>query len=123
MEVTPGIITNTASVLFKGDNLVSNTVQTQVAKKITLVKSVSKTDALSGDILTYTIILSNAGNPVETNIPFTDAWDATQLTYVANSFTNGGVIATPTTTSPLVYTIPTIAANGTVTLTFQVTVN
>lgn len=113
---------NTASVTYGGSPVNSNTVSTLLLLAPTLLKSVDKLTANIGDTLTYTVVVTNLGLSALTNLPFTDVLPAGS-TYVADSFKVNNTAATPTVTNnTLTYTIPNIAAAGTATVTFQVTV-
>ncbi|NMM62655.1 DUF11 domain-containing protein [Clostridium sp. P21] len=84
---TPSLISNTANIVFyyridpSGNDIAvqvnSNTVTTQInVGSITVNKSVDKVYAAAGDILTYTVVLTNTGNIREDNVIFTDELQA-----------------------------------------------
>jgi uncharacterized repeat protein (TIGR01451 family) len=83
-----------------------------------LVKTVDKGEAKPGDILNYTVKVTNTGDMALTNLLITDDIPA-GTTYVANSASNGGQLAGRT----LTWRFPTLAVGQTVTVTFQVTIN
>lgn len=113
---------NTATVTYNGSPINSNTVETLLLVAPTLLKAVDKLVASIGDVLTYTVTVTNVGLTAITNLPFTDVLPDGS-TYVTSSFKLNGAAATPTLTgNTLTYTIPNIAALGTASLTFQVTV-
>lgn len=115
-------LNNTASITYGGNPINSNSVETLLLLAPTIVKTVDKLIASIGDTLNYTVTITNLGLPAITNLPFTDVLPVGS-TYVANSFKVNGTAATPTITSnTLTYTIPSIAALGVATVTFQVTV-
>ena len=113
---------NTASVSYNGSTITSNSVSTLLLLAPTILKTGDKATASIGDVVTYTVTVTNLGLSAITNLPFTDALPAGS-TYVADSFTVNGTAATPTLTAgTLTYTIPTIAPLGTAAVRFQVTV-
>ena len=95
----------------------SNPVSAQVnSPVISSTKTADKTFAEPGDIITYTIVVSNAGNVDANNAVITDAIP-TGTTFVAGSVT--GATGTPPT---LTLNNP-VVAGGSSTVTFQVQVN
>ena len=87
----------------------------------TAVKTVDKATTFVGDTLTYSVVLNNgAGTADATNVIFTDA-PPPGTTFVANSFTVGGVTQAGANPSAGV-NIGTIAAGASRTVGFQVTV-
>lgn len=113
---------NTATIEYDGSPISSNTVNTLLEYSPSITKAVDKTIAKIGDILTYTIEIINENLFSLENIPFTDVLPVGSQ-YVENSFTVDGQPATPTLDAQtLNYTIPIIAEEGTVTITFQVEV-
>lgn len=94
----------------------SNIADTQVnGAIITTNKTVDKAYAKPGDVLTYTIALTNSGNAPANNVVITDSIPA-GTTFVAGSVT--GATGTPPT---LTLTNP-VTAGGGATVTFQVQV-
>ncbi|MEG0366415.1 MAG: DUF11 domain-containing protein [Coprobacillus sp.] len=115
-------VDNAASVVYDGNTINSNTVSTLLLLAPTITKAVDKLTANVGDVLTYTVTVSNISLSAYTNIPFSDII-AAGATYVADSFKVNGTAVTPTVTGQtLSYTIPNIAALGVATIQFQVTV-
>ncbi len=113
---------NIASILFEGDTVNSNPVETILSLAPTIVKAVDKLTASIGDILTYTITITSVSLGTITNLPFTDVIPA-GATYVANSFTVNTTPETPTLAgNTLTYTIPTIIGLAVATIQFQVEV-
>lgn len=119
-------ITNTSSISVNGGPAItSNSVTTTFAALIppTITKSVNLINAIVGDTLTYTIVITNL-NPLTTlsSVLFTDVIPA-QCEYVTGSFKVNDIVTTPTTTTPnLTYTIPTISALGIMTVQFSVNI-
>ncbi|MDB3084653.1 hypothetical protein C4097_08830 [Clostridioides difficile] len=98
---TPSYITNTSQVQFSyyiypnGTPLTytqhSNTVTTNVVLgKINAVKMVDKSIATIGDILTYTVTLTNVGNVIDSNVMFQDT-PSTGVTFNEGSVVINGV--------------------------------
>ena len=113
---------NTASVVYDGTTVTSNTASTLLLLAPTVVKTVDKLSANIGDTLTYTVTVTNVSLSSITNLPFTDALPLGS-SYMADSFAVNGSAATPTVTgNTLTYTIPSIPAAGAAVLTFQVQV-
>ncbi|WP_333490450.1 DUF6923 family protein, partial [Bacillus mobilis] len=85
---------------------------------LSIVKSVDKTIASLGDILTYTVVINNVGIVEDaTNVVFNDPIPS-GTTFVPGSVTVNGI---PTAGNPSVgIPLGTIPAGGTVTVTFQV---
>lgn len=113
---------NLASIVFEGNTINSNTVETILSLAPTILKAVDKLTANIGDILTYTVTLTSVSLSTITNLPFTDVLPA-GCTYVPGSFTVNTTPATPTLTgNTLTYTIPTIIGLAVATIKFQVEV-
>lgn len=88
----------------------------------TSTKAVSLRQADEGERLTYTIQVSNTGESPAAPVAVTDTLDLSRMTYVPGSATaSKGTVQEPAPDS-LVVTIDEIAAQETVTITFQVTV-
>ncbi len=100
----------------------SNTVVIPVsAPDVTVVKSTPAVDAVSGDTITYTIVVTNNGISAVNNVVLIDPIPAGS-TFVPGSVTVGGTPepgANPATGIP----IGSIPAGGSVTATFQVVVS
>ena len=114
----PNPVPNYASVTVPGGTSgMSNVVTTQVnLAYITVNKQVDKAFAKPGEILTYTLLLHNAGNVSAENVTLADVIPA-GTTLVPGSLTGAvGTFPNLTLTSP-------IAAGGSATVTFQVKVN
>lgn len=99
----------------------SNTVTIPVsAPDVTVVKSTAAVDAVSGDIVTYTILVTNNGLSPVNNVVLIDPIPAGS-TFVAGSVTINGTPAL--TANPAIgVTIGTIAVGASATVTFQVQV-
>lgn len=113
---------NLASVVYNGTTLTSNTVETLLLLNPTLLKTVDKLTAYIGEVLTYTVVVTNPGLSAISNLPFSDTLPA-GCTFETGSFTVNGAAQTPTVTgNTLTYTIPSVGVLGTSTIQFQVTV-
>jgi len=100
----------------------SNPVTTQVnVAQVNVVKSVDKATAITGDLLTYTTVISNTGNVPLLNVIFTDTPPA-GTSFVPGSVTVNGVPQLPANPIPPGFIIGNIPAGATATVTFQVTV-
>ncbi|WP_045576304.1 DUF11 domain-containing protein, partial [Desulfosporosinus sp. I2] len=114
-QIDPGQppVTGTAS---------SNPVTTQVnVELVSVVKSVDKATAITGDILTYTTVITNNGNVPLLNVIFTDT-PPVGTSFVAGSVTLNGVPQPLVNPIPPGFSIGDIPVGATVTVTFQVTV-
>lgn len=107
---TPAYVSNTSNVAFSykidpnGSTIIkdqlSNTVTTNVVLgEITAVKTVDKSIATIGDVLTYTITLTNVGNVITNEVFFQDT-PSTGATFRAGSVKVNGV--SQPTFSPIV---------------------
>lgn len=113
----PNPIVNVANVVVPGGTSgVSNMAMTQVNTAfLSLNKVVDKTFAVTGDIITYSIVVNNAGNVAANNITITDAIPA------GTTFVPGSLIGATGTPPNLTLTGP-VAAGGTVMVSFKVLV-
>lgn len=113
---------NLASVLYDGKEIDSNAAETNLLLAPLIAKAVDQNVASIGDILTYTVKLTNEGLIAITDLPLTDILPAGS-TYLADSFTVDQTAATPVLTgNTLTYTIPTLAPEAVTTVSYQVTV-
>lgn len=114
----PNPIPNYANVTVPGGTSgMTNVVTTQVnTAYVTIIKTVDKVFASPGDILTYTLVLNNAGNVPANNVSITDAVPAGTV-YVPGSLT--GAVGTP----PVLTLKNPIGAGGSSVVTFQVKVS
>lgn len=113
---------NTASVVYNGTTITSNTASTLLLLAPTIAKTVDKLSASIGDTLTYTVTVTNVSLSAITNLPFTDTLPLGAL-YLTDTFKVNGSPATPTVANnTLTYTIPSIPAAQSAVITFQVQV-
>lgn len=116
-------ISNTATIVFGGKEIKSNTVDTNLKlKNPTFLKVVDKLEASSLTVLTYTITITNPNVVAITNIPFNDPYDDILATYLPSSFTVDGVATAPLTITPVTYVIASLGSLATTILEFKVTV-
>lgn len=115
-------LSNTANVEYNGTSVASNAADTLLLLDPTISKTVDKATASVGEIVTYTVTISNPSEVSMSNLAFTDSLPA-GITYLAGSFEVNGSPATPTVSgNNLTYNIPAIGAGQSVVLTFQATV-
>ncbi|MGL5316633.1 MAG: hypothetical protein ACRC92_25470 [Peptostreptococcaceae bacterium] len=95
--------------------------QVSINNIIQTSKSVDKTNADIGDILTYTITITNTGSSVANNIVFIDNLDS-KLSFVTGSVTVGGIKVTTANLTSSGISIPSISGGSSTTVTFQVLV-
>ena len=114
---------NTASVVYNGTPITSNTASTLLLLAPTITKTVDKLSANVGDTLTYTVTVTNVSLSAITSLPFTDVLPLGAL-YLTDTFKVNGSAATPTVANnTLTYTIPSISAGQSAVITFQVQVS
>ncbi|QWU44445.1 DUF11 domain-containing protein [Bacillus sp. NP247] len=127
----PNPISNSASISYNfivdpnaspvSKNTTSTTTFTQVNDaNVISAKTVDRAFATVGDILTYTVILTNAGSVSADSPTFVDT-NPDGTTFIPNTFLINGVLqnnADPNIGVPL----PSIPANGSLTVSYQVTV-
>ncbi|PHG66194.1 DUF7507 domain-containing protein [Bacillus toyonensis] len=127
----PNPISNSASISYNfivdpnaspvSKNTTSTTTFTQVNDaNVISAKTVDREFATVGDILTYTVILTNAGSVSADSPTFVDT-NPDGTTFIPNTFLINGVLqnnADPNIGVPL----PAIPANGSLTVSYQVTV-
>jgi uncharacterized repeat protein (TIGR01451 family) len=100
----------------------SNVVVTPVSSPdVSLVKSTTFTAATVGDIVPYTVVITNSGAGSVTNVTFFDPVPSF-TTFVSGSVTVNDT-AVPGANPALGVTIGTIASGASATVTFNVTVN
>ncbi|MBN1221348.1 MAG: DUF11 domain-containing protein [Anaerolineae bacterium] len=116
------VITNTALAFGVGTDVVTTEPVTHVIVSPVLV--ITKTDNVTtvqpGDLLTYTLTISNEGNAVATGLVLTDAVP-TGTTYVTGSASDGGVYSLAT--GEITWTISILTDSTTLTRTFAVVVD
>lgn len=128
---TPSYVTNSSLIQFSykidptgtitTKTQPSNTVTTNVVLgSLTSTKIVDKPIATVGDILTYTITLTNVGNVIASNVLFQDT-PSTGATFKPSSVIINGVTQ-PTYNPTLGFTLPDIAIGNVVTIVFSATV-
>ncbi|GMR65363.1 hypothetical protein BAC7755_20330 [Bacillus sp. MN7755] len=127
----PNPISNSASISYNfivdpnaspvSKNTTSTTTFTQVNDaNVISAKTVDRAFATVGDVLTYTILLTNAGSVTADSPTFIDT-NPDGTTFIPNTFLINGVLqnnADPNIGVPL----PSIPANGEITVSYQVTV-
>lgn len=115
-------LSNTASATYNGNVVQSSAAVTQLQLNPTVTKTVDKSTASIGEILTYTVTIGNPGEVPLTDVLFSDTIPVGS-SYVTGSFTANGAPVTPTVTGTTIsYSVPTIDANGNYVITFQVMV-
>lgn len=130
---TPNPILNTASSSYtytvdpsipneKSGNSNTNVVSTKVnnANLANIVKFVNKSFANCSDIITYTIVIPNAGNVTAQNVIFTDTIP-NGTSFISNSVFINGIQQTGSNPNSGI-SIPNISPSSTTTLTFSVKV-
>ncbi len=115
-------IENIANVTYNGNTLSSLSAETLLLVMPTITNFVDKSVAEIGDILNYTVVISNLGLVKITNLPFTDVIPA-GVEYEEGSFTlNGSTVIPAYSNNTLTYTIPLIEGKDEATIEFQVQV-
>ncbi|MGE6663774.1 hypothetical protein [Paenibacillus xylanexedens] len=97
------------------------TIPVTDAGTITITKSANQTGVISGDVVTYTLTILNGSTSVASNVILTDPIPDGS-TFVPDSLTLNGVVQ-PGIDPSTGFSIGTLAANSSNTLTFQVTVD
>lgn len=92
--------------------------QVSINNIIQTSKSVDKNNADIGDILTYTITITNTGSSVANNVIFTDNLDS-KLSFVTGSVTVGGIKVTTANPTISGISIPSIGGGSSTIVTFQ----
>jgi uncharacterized repeat protein (TIGR01451 family) len=119
-----GIIKNTGTIKRGVNTFSSNEVQVVKADAPTLLKIVTTpyAEVFNGSIISYGVTVSNPNNVALDEFEFIDMIDS-QTVYVAGSLKVNGVSVTPTETSPeLKAPAGVIPANGSIDVTFDVSV-
>ncbi|SFA96785.1 DUF7507 domain-containing protein [Clostridium frigidicarnis] len=129
---SPSLISNIANLVYSyridpnGSDIIvevsSNVATTQINKgELTITKQVDKEYATKGDILTYTVVLTNTGNVDASNVVFTDGLD------LDISFNSGSVVidseSKPNYDPTVGFNLGSIPTLGHVTVSFKVTVS
>lgn len=101
-------------------NISSNLVSTQINNaNLTLTKSTNKQFANIGDTIGYTILITNSGNTPATNVQITDPLPTGTILTLGSVFLNGSL---QNVNSLVAFSLGTVPAGATFTLSFQVTV-
>jgi len=112
-------VSNTASATFNGNVTQSAPAVTQLTLDPTIAKTVDKSTASIGEILTYTITIGNESEVPINEVTFSDTLPV-GTSYVTGSFTVNGISATPSISgSTISYQIPSIDAAGNSIITLQ----
>ena len=112
-------ISNVASAAYNGSIVESSAAVTQLLLDPTIEKTVDKSVATIGEILTYTVTIENVSEIPISNVVFSDDIPVGS-NYVVGSFTVNGVTVTPTITeSVLSYSISSIPASSSMVISFQ----
>ncbi len=106
-------------VLTVNSNITTTTI---VSSILNLNKQVNKSFANIGDILTYTIPVSNVGNTTAINILFIDTIP-NGTSFISGSLKQDGVLIAGTPNPPGVLLPTNLRANGITTINFQVLIN
>ncbi len=130
-----GSYTNTTSVA-SSNEVTGTTTGSDTLDVVAPNVSATKADALlvdndgdgvadPGDTLRYTVVVSNTGTTAATNVAFADTPDANTALVVGSVTTSQGSVTTGNTAGDTTVgvSIGTLAAAGSVTITFDVTVN
>ncbi|MCU0303566.1 MAG: hypothetical protein MUC56_05875 [Thermoanaerobaculales bacterium] len=129
-----GSYTNTTSVV-SSDQVVGTTTGSDTLDVVAPDVSATKADALvvdndgdgvvdPGDVLRYTVVVSNTGTTAATSVVFADTPDANTALVVGSVTTTQGVVTAGNTAGDISVgvSIGTLAASGSVTITFDVVV-
>lgn len=121
--VAPYTIPNAGNIFATSvPNVTSNTISTTIqGASLTGIKSVSKTTASIGDILTYTIPVTNNGNTTASNILFIDTIP-NGTTLIAGSLKQGITAISGSPNPPGVVLPSSVKGGATSIVTFQVRV-
>ena len=112
-------ISNVASAAYNGSIVESSAAVTQLLLDPTIEKTVDKSVATIGEILTYAVTIENVSEIPISNVTFSDDIPVGS-NYVVGSFTVNGVTVTPTITeSVLSYSISSIPASSSMVISFQ----
>ena len=115
-------INNTANVLYNGSTITSNSAETNILLNPTITKEVDKETASIGEVVTYTVTITNPSEVEISDIVFSDVLPA-GVSYIDGSFEVNGSPVTPTVSNnTLTYSVTSIGTMGSVVLEFQATV-
>jgi len=118
-----GTATGTDISLLPGSAVTCSITNNDLGIDLTIAKSVDDATPNIGQTITFTLVVSNAGPDVATNVTVTDPVPA-GFTYVGSSMGGGDATDdTDPTGAGLTWTINSIPVGSPVSLTFQATVN
>jgi len=118
-----GSATSTSVTLLPGSDVTCEITNNDLGIDLSIVKSVDDSTPNIGQLITFTLVVSNAGPDVATDVTVTDVVPA-GFTYSAASMTGGDVTdETDPAGAGLSWTINSMPVGTPVTLTFQATVN
>lgn len=86
------------------------------------INNTTNPKAIPGAVVEYTTVIQNNGAVAAANLTMTDSVP-TEATYVANSLTLNGSAAGTVTGNAISVPVATLAASGTATIVFRVTIN
>lgn len=123
-------INNSASVEYSLDGASTNIATSNVLPVnytstggLTLTKTSDKTTFSSGEIITYTITITNSSSSYLNGVRIIDNLGGNNLAYVLSSATlttsSGSYPVTPIATNPLTFTLQQLASGATMTLTYK----
>ncbi len=118
-----GLATGTDITLLPGSDVTCSITNNDLGIDLSIVKSVDDSTPNIGQIITFSLDVTNAGPDVATNVSVADPVPV-GFTYVPASITGGdsSTDADPTV-GGLAWTLNSVPVGSTVTLTFQATVN
>ena len=118
-----GAATGTSVTLMPGSDVTCEIINNDLGIDLTIAKTVDDATPNIGQLITFTLVVSNAGPDVATNVTVADAVPA-GFTFEPGSMSGGDSIDdTDPTGSGLQWVINTIPVGSPATLTFQATVN
>ena len=120
---TAGVATGTTVTLLPGSDVTCSITNNDLGIDLSIAKSVDDSTPNIGQIITFTLEVTNAGPDVATNVTVADPVPV-GFTYVTGSITGGDSSndADPTV-GGLVWTLNSVPVGSTISLTFQATVN
>jgi len=118
-----GLATGTNITLLPGSDVTCSITNNDLGIDLSIAKSVDDSTPNIGQIITFSLDVTNAGPDVATNVTVADPVPA-GFTYVLASITGGDSSDdTDPTVAGLTWTLNSVPVGTTVTLTFQATVN
>lgn len=123
-------INNSASTVYNFDGSTSNTATSNVlpinletSGGLTLTKTASPETFSAGDIITYTVTITNSSASYLNGVRIIDNLGGGNLAYVVSSAKlstgSSSYSVTPIATSPLTFTLQQLASGATMTLTYK----